>query len=82
MTALLCLLLVQFDKSTTVYDACQRVRYKVPEAAELKQRKYKLHEYIFDSPGNETQGVMVNFANTAALHVFTIYGDPMIEEEG
>ena len=25
---------------------------------------------------------MVNFANTAALHVFTIYGDPMIEEEG
>ena len=49
VTAVLYLLLVQFDKSTTVYDACQRVRYKVPEAADLKQRKYKSHEYIFDS---------------------------------
>ena len=39
VTAILYLLLVQFDKSTTIYDACQRVRYKVPEAAELKQRK-------------------------------------------
>ena len=48
VTAVLYLLLIQFDKSTTIYDACQRVRYKVPEAAELKQRKYKLFDSHVD----------------------------------